>query len=101
MDENIVAEEQVQQVALQSEPPTDEVVSQEVVASAVTVDVDKTLYVSFFFNLAWKSSKLTFFDFDILFVHLFVFICLVYLTLFASKVLDAIRFACVHFTKIV
>ena len=49
MDENIVAEEQVQQVALQSEPPTDEVVSQEVVASAVTVDVDKTLYASFFF----------------------------------------------------
>ncbi|XP_066933102.1 forkhead-associated domain-containing protein 1-like isoform X4 [Clytia hemisphaerica] len=46
MDENIVAEEQVQQVALQSEPQTNEVVSQEVVASAVTVgvDVDKTLY---------------------------------------------------------
>ena len=63
MDENIVAEEQVQQVALQSEPPTDEVVSQEVVASAVTVDVDKTLYVSFFFQSSLEIQQVNFFWF--------------------------------------
>ena len=41
------------------------------------------------------SSQWTFFDFDVLRVHR-----LVYLTRFLFKVLDAVRFACVHFAKI-
>ena len=53
MDENMttVSDEQPQQVALQhqTQDETDEVVSQEVVATG-GVDVDKTLYVSFLSN---------------------------------------------------